>query len=197
MLQSGIIPIRRYPASHKVASKRTASSAFSWTEDINEYDGESGLVRTIGARLLSGENPPSVGHEEAFPGMSSFSGGQGSICSSEQTEIGKNGENTSQPGASRDIAISGQWAEALHIMQEFDRTPTTTRRYRRNYSPAPTRHPEGYIDNDLREACRLAILNAGVLEAMQRRSFSHGCRTSLIAVSEASEEDKDNSPQEM
>jgi hypothetical protein len=81
------------------------------------------------------------------------------------------------------VVVSGQWEHALQVMQEFEeeaqmRNSSSTAR--RSFRPrtwskssrASSSHPEGCVDDELREACKLAVMSAGILENRRRRTRS-------------------------
>jgi hypothetical protein len=86
------------------------------------------------------------------------------------------------------VVVSGQWEHALQVMQEFEqeaqmrnssssRASTARRSFRprtwsKSSSRASSNHPEGCVDDELREACKLAVMSAGILENRRRRTRS-------------------------
>ncbi|KAA8911718.1 hypothetical protein FN846DRAFT_904090 [Sphaerosporella brunnea] len=194
--------------------RRASVSTIGWAESIKEFEGDVGSVHVSGERELADDDrlqsPTPIRSMSRvfahFPELIKITeSGETSRTNmddgieppSGKSETSRPTSRTSSlpretlsitahvdPPQHRNVVVSGQWQQALQVMQEFEdeiqMKNTGTRRslHPRTWSKASSKashassNPEGYIDCELREACRLAVMSAGVLESKRRRNKS-------------------------
>jgi hypothetical protein len=196
---------RRVSAPKGVRRVSTAST-IGWAESIKEFDGALGFVRVTGERELSVRddettisarsswgyfNPDQLPHVDDNRNRILGEAPQETRTKTTMTLTEndvpfrpsyseENGEEGPE-GDLRTVVVSGQWVEALQMMQEYEaqaQAQVETERKskekmmvrRRSSRCTSTSSPEGHVDEELREACRLALMSAGVLESRKRTS---------------------------
>jgi hypothetical protein len=212
--------------STKTSTRRASISTIGWAESIKEYEGNVGKVHPSGERSLCMDQP----HLEIYPVFLENK----SQCDAENSPylMDMTNKNTNSPNDSgkstttkgkasktvqKNVVVSGQWPEALQLMQEYEdeaeklrrkcnrkaswnscwRTFSTSRESTTNIKnddnnsnlrqqqeleldqeqvqiSLTERGGGGFIDYELREACRVAIMNASVLQQQQRTLRSSG-----------------------
>jgi hypothetical protein len=85
----------------------------------------------------------------------------------------------------RNVVVSGQWEQALQMMQEFEdeaqmknaRRSLRIRTWKSSSKASRTSSgPEGYVDRELRDACKLGVMSASALESRRRRGSDYTLR---------------------
>lgn len=115
---------------------------------------------------------------------------EGADCPSECTATGSSCEcahgNDETKNERRNVVVSGQWVEALQMMQEYEDEAvrrSLSKRMSRAVSKSSScksgKFMEGYVDRELMEACKLAMMSASVLEGRRRRSGASSKMTLL------------------
>jgi len=168
--------------------RRTSASTIGWAASIKEFEGHVGSVQVSGERMIEGDPLPAATRSnkwsyvdpEDLPlsELADYSNIlEGLESDTSNSPVARGPEETSNvhppPETPHLVVASGQWIGALQMMQEYeDEAHKKSKRGKRprtiSKSSRSSSNPEGYVDQELREACRMALMSASALEHRRR-----------------------------
>ncbi|KAF8246464.1 hypothetical protein K440DRAFT_363205 [Wilcoxina mikolae CBS 423.85] len=169
--------------------RRTSASTIGWTESIKEFEGDVGSVHVSGERMIE-DDPPSATRSNSWgyvdpedlglPDSVDYSILEGIEPDAPNLPVTGRPEETpnvdTPPETPKQIVASGQWIGALRMMQEYEdeaqKKNKSDKRARTisksSKSSRSSSNPEGYVDQELRDACKMALMSASVMDNRRR-----------------------------